>query len=86
LKGEAVDEDEWIRPAAIELANRINAVVPERIPELVVVRAIGYMLANNALGSGRTRDQLVDLMTKVVESALNGYDLELTTRGNHSLN
>jgi hypothetical protein len=89
LKGETVDEEPdeaAVRILAIILANRFNGVLPVDTQERVVVRAIGYMLANNALGSGMTREQLVDLMTKVVESALSGYDLELTTRGNRSLN
>lgn len=75
-----------VRQMAIILANRFNEVLPLGTQERVVVRAIGYMLANNALGSGMSRQGLVDLMTKVVESALNGYDLELTTRGNRPLN
>lgn len=79
-------EDATIRALAIELANRFNMVIPEYSAEVVVVRAIGYMLANNALGSGMSRQGLVDLMTKVVESALNGYDLELTTREGRRLN
>lgn len=76
------EEDAMFRAMAIELANRFNSVITQDLMiERVVVRAVGYMLATNALGSGMERQALVDLLTKVCEDALNGYDLELTTRG-----
>lgn len=81
------EEDRAIRIMAIDLANKFNQVMTDELPiEAVVVRALGYMLANNALGSGMSRQALVDLLTRVCEDALNGYDLELTTRNGRKLN
>lgn len=76
-------DEATIRTMAIDLANRFNAIVLEfdaGVMEVVVVKAVGFMMANNALGSGMNRQQLVDMLTDLVHAALDGYDLELRNR------
>jgi hypothetical protein len=78
----ALSED-TIRRMAIALANRFNSILLEfdaGVSEQIVVRSIAYMMANNALGSGMTRDQLVDMLADLVHAALDGYDIDLRGR------
>jgi ATP-dependent protease HslVU (ClpYQ) ATPase subunit len=71
------------RLVAIALANRFNQIIMEfdaGLSEEIVVRGMAYMMANNALGSGMKRDQLVDMLTDLVHAALDGYDIDLQGR------
>lgn len=78
-------DDDTMRLLAIDLANRFNEALMEfdaGVIEAIVTRALGYMLANNALRSG-SRQALVDMLTDVCQHALRGYDIEIKGRENN---